>query len=421
MLIALPFTPAMDLLRKVKRSIVEIVESRNPEPPEPQIIEKEKIVIREVEVPPPLPPRFVPYKRVDVAELWNQFEVKTEFHMEQGEPATKERNDRESFTIEMTMNVRIPEPSTTLEELESINPSLGAILPDLSTMLENGKVSGFFDLMYERKVDRMQTYLTRMDRILSKHNFYDLETVLELEHPETGQKVLLLQGEMDVDADGSDGDRQPVLDEAMANSTYYQPFTSYGWKKTTKNPNPLLPRWEKKLADAKAAKEPSRSNIDQLQREIDDMKYRSFLLGKADPFMVIPLSYLGYHNKSGWGPQIGDYAVVIHGDQVFPVIIGDAGPSFKMGEGSLRLAREINPKSSPYSRPVSDLTVTYLVFPQSRDTFGQPDLEKWHAKCAEFLEKIGGLGDAHSLHEWSDFFAEDEGEEVNPEQQDGGA
>ena len=212
---------------------------------------------------------------------------------------------------------------------------------------------------------------------------------------------------MDVDSDGSDGDRMPAARRGTwptAPTTSPSPPTA--GRKTTKQPNPLLPRWEKKLKEAQAAKNPSRSTIDQLKREIEDMKYRSFLLAKADPYMVVPLSFLGYHRKNGWGPQVGDYAVVIYENKVYPVIIGDAGPSYKMGEASLRLAKALNEKASIYSRPVSDLKVTYLVFPQSRDPFGPPDLEKWRAKCAEYVEKIGGLGEGYDLHVWSDWFVE---------------
>ena len=50
------------------------------------------------------------------------------------------------------------------------------------------------------------------------------ETMLELKHPASGRKVLLVQSEMDVNVDGSDGDRLLPVD--MTSSTF-QPFTSY--------------------------------------------------------------------------------------------------------------------------------------------------------------------------------------------------
>jgi hypothetical protein len=78
-------------------------------------------------------------------------------------------------------------------------------------------------------------------KILDRHNFYDTETILELTHPATQRRTLLIQSEMDVVADGSDGDRMPTLDEYIYISDYYQPFTSYAWPKATKTPNPLSP------------------------------------------------------------------------------------------------------------------------------------------------------------------------------------
>ena len=75
------------------------------------------------------------------------------------------------------------------------------------------------------------------------------------------------------------------------------------------------------------------------------------------------------------------------------------------GEASLRMAKEINPKSSPYSRPESDLKVSYLIFPGTRDPADAPDLEKWHGKVGALLKDIGGLGEGYELHRWADYFA----------------
>jgi hypothetical protein len=48
---------------------------------------------------------------------------------------------------------------------------------------------------------------------------------------------------------------------------------------------------------------------------------------------------------------------------------------------------------------VSDLKVTYLVFPGTLETpFGPPDLEKLQAKCEALVKEIGGAGVA--LHHW---------------------
>ena len=104
---------------------------------------------------------------------------------------------------------------------------------------------------------------------------------------------------------------------------------------------------------------------------------------------------------SPYAPNIGDFALVVHGRSVYPAIVGDAGPSFKVGEASLRMAREINADADPYSRPVSDLTVTYLVFPRSaEDPKRPPDYEAWRKRCGELVNKVGGLGEGVELYRW---------------------
>ena len=92
--------------------------------------------------------------------------------------------------------------------------------------------------------------------------------------------------------------------------------------------------------------------------------------------------------------------MVFHKGKIYPCIVGDAGPSFKVGEASLRMAKQLNPRAGPYSRPVSDLTVTYLVFPGTAGKFKAPDYLTWHQKCASLLEEMGGVGAQSNLHRW---------------------
>jgi hypothetical protein len=130
---------------------------------------------------------------------------------------------------------------------------------------------------------------------------------------------------------------------------------------------------------------------------IDDLKASSFLVSKADPNIVLPGFMM--RGEGADVPKVGDYAVVIHEDKMYPVILGDAGPSYKVGEASLRLCNEIKDTGTPLARPVSDLAVTYLVFPGSRDEKrSAPDLDKWHARCTELLAEIG-VPNA-TLHRW---------------------
>ncbi|MDC0263316.1 glycoside hydrolase family 75 protein, partial [bacterium] len=298
---------------------------------------------------------------------------------------------------------------------------LPKILNDFDKLVESAEVSPFYHHLYELKTQRIQQKVTRIDQLLSRHNLYDTETVLQIKHPESGQKLLLVQGEMDVVSDGSDGDRWPELDDYITMSQYYQPFTSYGWGKRTSNPNPLLARWKenlKKYEEEFAIEGLSiernrflRQQIETLGPEIADMEARSYLIAEADPFFVLPLSFLGRRDENEFGPAIGDYGVIIYENQIFPVIAGDAGPSWKFGEASLRVAKTLNEKASPYNRPVSDLKVTYLIFPGSADeTKGPPDLEAWHAKCSELLNGVGGISENYQLHQWEDLIAKKKAE-----------
>lgn len=383
----------------------------------PVVKEVTKEIIREVQ--PPLPEEFIPRKDVDVAKLFNGITVKTNLITEQGGFASLERLDPESYRAEFQLSIRVPKANQTLDELSRINKNLPAILPGLGAMLPAAKVSGFYHKLYENKTNRVQNDLTRLNKILDRHNFYDTETILELTHPTTQRRALLVQSEMDVVADGSDGDRMPTLEEYIYLSDYYQPFTSYAWAKTTKTPNPLLAKWEERLQKAqeefaKKGLSSSRNRelkvmIDQLKLEVSDFKVRSSLIADKDPFIVISLLFRGYADQNKFTPQIGDYAAVIHEGKIYPAICGDYGPSFKMGEASLLMAKTINPKATPYIRPESDLKVTYLIFPGTAEKErSAPDLAKWREKCLALLGEVGGVGAGFELHTWEDPFKKPE-------------
>jgi hypothetical protein len=117
----------------------------------------------------------------------------------------------------------------------------------------------------------------------------------------------------------------------------------------------------------------------------------SFLIGHADPFIVLPGSMFGANRTGPFAPAVGDYCVVIHDGTIYPAIVGDVGPRARMGEASLRICKQILAKSHGGYRAVSDLKATYLVFPGTAEKpFASPDLQKWNAKCAKLLEEIGG-------------------------------
>jgi len=122
------------------------------------------------------------------------------------------------------------------------------------------------------------------------------------------------------------------------------------------------------------------------------------LISSTDPSIVVP----GFLLKadSAYAPSIGDYAAVIYDGVVYPTIVGDAGPSAKVGEASLRLCKQINPKASANSRSVSNIKVAYLIFPGTAEKFGPPDLVKWREKVKGYLDEMGGA--APELFVWED-------------------
>ena len=373
----------------------------------------------EPETPPaPEPPPQVPLGTVtDVRKLRSGIPFKTEVTFEEGKTAVTERKSDESYTASYELKLRLPKAATTAGELEKANPKLSAILPGLTTLLEKAKVSPWYATLYKNKAERVRRDAHSLTELLTKHNIYDCETILQMV-AENGRKVFFMQAEMDVVSDGSDGDRLAKMPDEIVNSTHYQPFTSYGWPKKTPTPNPMIAGWEKRIeAGTKEMKEPGTTadrkkwlaeRIAMLKRGVSDLKARSYLIAEYDPFIVIPVNLLTA-SSDPFAPKVGDYAVVIHGEKIYPCIVGDGGPTFKVGEASLRMAKELNKNASPYSRPVSDLTVSYVVFPGSREQkAGPPDYEKWRQKCHELLQEIGGLGSGYQLHQWTDLLPKTE-------------
>lgn len=364
---------------------------------------------RAADQPPPAREPAVGSVR-DVRKLRSGIPFKTEVKMEKGGIASKERVDDDSYTASYQLTLRLPLAAKTMAELETSNPDLSKTLPGLPALVEKAEVSGWFRKLYDNKAARIRRDAHSLNELLTKHNLYDCETILQFRAP-SGRRVFFMQAEMDVVSDGSDGDRLPQMPADIVNSTHYQPFTSYGWPKKSRTPNPMVAGWENRVANgekelANPATKPDRKawlrdRIAYLKRGIADLKARSFLIAEYDPFIVIPVNILT--SSEPFAPKVGDYAVVAHGGKLYPSIVGDGGPSFKVGEASLRMARELNPKASPYSRPVSDLKVSYVVFPGSREAVkGPPDYEKWRQRCHELLGEIGGAGEGVQLHVWQD-------------------
>jgi hypothetical protein len=361
----------------------------------------------EIEIPERTPTPSPPGKppvitgRLDTARLFSGITVHAAVDPVPGGAASDERADPQSYVLDLKLHARIPEPNKTIEELAKVNSELPRLLPGLAAMLTPESVSPFFKEIYDTKLKILRENLVRLDQLLSRHNFYDCQTVLQLRNPDSKRRAVLLQADMDVDADGSDSDRLPA---GSGTSPNFKPVTSYRWPKKSAIPSAYLgpteeriQRYESEFSAKGTAPERKRelkSAMASLRDEIGTLKKFSFLIGATDPYIVLPMG-LGKAD----GGKVGDFALVIFGDRIFPAIVGDVGPSDKAGEASLRIAKEINSMATPNNRPVSDLKVTYLIFPGTADLpFGPPDLEKLQARCEALVKEIGGAG--VPLHHW---------------------
>jgi len=340
--------------------------------------------------------------KLDTAKLFNGITLRSTVETIPGADAATERTQPDSYLLDLRLQARVPSANKTIEELAKVNPQLPALLPGLASMFSGDSVSPLYAQLYDSKVKKLRENLARLDLLLSRHNFFDCQTVLQLQHPQSHRKALILQADMDVDADGSDGDRMPVGTGAPAN---FKPFTSYRWPKKTSAPNPYLAATEEKLKHAEdefalstttqARKRDLRTIIANLRAEVGTLKNYSFLIGATDPFIVVPGTFMHAHDPV----KPGDYALVIFEQSIYPAIVGDIGPNDKVGEASLRIAKQINAVSTPYNRPVSDLKVTYLIFPGTADKpSGPADLEKLQTRCEALVKEIGGA--SVPLHHW---------------------
>ena len=318
------------------------------------------------------------------------------FETEHGTTTTRERDDPASYTAEVTVKVRVPKPHRDLAEVMRLNAALPEVLPGLSTLLETAKVSPAFDDLYRLKCALLENNLRRLDTLLTRHNFYDCETILELQHAQTKRRALFIQADMDVDTDGSDPDRVPEVEGA---STTFQPFTSYQWDRKTDNPSSFIPPREAKIRQyetelaagvSPARREELKAAQAQLRVEIANLREHRFLVGAVDPFIVLPGSMFGKNKRGPYAPSVGDYCVVIHQRTLYPAIVGDVGPRTLQGEASLRLCKQINPAANATNRPTNELRISYIVFPGTAEKFDAPDLPKWQARCAALLDELGG-------------------------------
>ena len=362
-----------------------------------------------VPTPPPTPTSLpaqlvIPPRSREVARLYNGWQVQTALDAVPGRSASYERETFPDYSLDIQVQIKVPVAARTAAELAHSAPTLAAALPKLLALLEKAEVSKFYFGIYQLKTELLRQNLTRLDALMPRDTFYDTDTILELQDPDSKRKALLIQSAMNVDTDGSDPDRLLGVD---ASDPTFQALTSYKWPKRTAAVNPMLPVYQDRLtrleADLKApatpaARRPTQAAIDVLKNEIYQVEHYSSLIARNDPYIVLP-GFMARQNGHPFQPKLGDYAVVLAGDSLYPAIFGDIGPSYQLGEASLRLAQAVDPRATAQRSPVNDLKITYLVFPGSADQpVGPPDLGKIRQRCQELLNEIGG--NQLALHEW---------------------
>lgn len=356
----------------------------------------------------PIQPPLLPRKNYDTAKLFNGISLKSTVSGTASDlTALQAAADTNSYGLDINLTVAWPRAATNAPDLAAATPELPSLLPDLGSLLQGVAPSPDFAKLLEHKERNLRANLSTLQRLPYRDSLYDCQTILELRSRKTGRQALLVQAVMNVNTDGSDGDRNLEIEKLSA---LFQPQTNYRWAKSTSHPNPCLAEAEKRLTaleDDLARVAPATEAVDRGKQQaelstvkatIAELKRWSFLTGTADPFIVLPSFMVG---KKPGQPSIGDYAVVIAGGKLYPAVLGDLGPSHKIGEASLRLCRAIDPKSGADHRPASHPGVVYLVFPDSADKpLTVPDYKKWSDCCRALWKEFGG-GDTAPWHEWT--------------------
>ena len=357
---------------------------------------------------PPHPEKesVLPRKNYDTARLFSGLALKTSVTCAQGTLTTLATiPETNSYGADITLHVRWPVAATNSQEILAATPELGILLPSLPHLLEGASPSPDFAGLLERKERSLRANLAQLQKLPYRDSLFDCQTILNLKHPENGRRVLFVQAIMNVNTDGSDGDRNLAIDRLSAT---YQPQTNYRWLKSGIHPNPCLRETESRLALLGAElgsgsltpenKASLTKELDYLKATAEELKHWDFLVGTADPFIVLPSFMVG---KTPGQPGIGDYAVVVCRGKLYPAILGDMGPGSKIGEASLRLCRAIDSDAGADKRPVNRPVATYIVFPGTADKpFQAPDYDRWSARCRDLWKQLGGT-ETTEWHKWT--------------------
>ena len=346
--------------------------------------------------PTPTPVPVLPRKNYDLAKLYTGLRLRSVVECTPGgDTATATFADTNAYAVDVTLRVRWPAPATNTVQMTEATPGITQAIPNLTGLLEGVRPSQDYATLLANKERSLRSHLSSLQKLPYRDSLFDCQTILDLCNPSTGRKALLVQAIMNVNTDGSDGDRNLGIDRLSAT---FQPQTSYRWPKTGSHPNPCLGevithrgQIDTALGSDTLTADSRNSLKEEREREsatIEELKHWDFLVGAADPFIVLPSFMLG---KRPGQAVIGDFAVVLAGGKAYPAVVGDMGPNHKIGEASLRICKEINGDAGADRRPVSTPGVVYLVFPGTAvKPFTSPDYAQWSARCRELWREFGG-------------------------------
>ena len=125
------------------------------------------------------------------------------------------------------------------------------------------------------------------------------------------------------------------------------------------------------------------------------------------PYIVVP----GIWDKYSHNPKVdsegfverGALGAVIFGDTVYPVMVGDSGPRYKMGEASLIVAKMANEKASGTYRAITGPKATYIVFPNTGklgSEAAQPDFDSIQTEVRSRIDEMVTSGESANFHSW---------------------
>ena len=105
-----------------------------------------------------------PLSDTNIRSLSKGINLKVVFDAQEGELASMERDDGDSYLAEYSLKVRMPRPATSLSEIALTSPHLIELFPGLREMIPRGKVSAWYRQLYANKSARIKSNIGRLVR-----------------------------------------------------------------------------------------------------------------------------------------------------------------------------------------------------------------------------------------------------------------